>query len=141
MVKRILVVEDDPDALEAFCEALRLSGFECVGARTGLEGLGALGADPAIDAILLDLMMPKLDGWQFRKLQLASPALARIPIVVVSALTVAQKSAATFGAAAFFAKPVDPQEVVAAFRGLDSATKEPDAPAAVAPRREIPTVN
>ena len=144
MAKRILVIEDDRDSRETFCEVLRLAGFECVSAHDGAEGLGVLLGDLPVDAILLDLMMPKLDGWQFRKQQLANPTFAKIPVIVVSALAVARKSAPTFGASAFLAKPVAAEDLVAAFRrvapGPDAAAEAVAIDASAAARGPEPPV-
>jgi CheY-like chemotaxis protein len=82
---RILVVEDDPDIRETLSEALGFEGYEVTAASNGREALDALRRGPRADVILLDLMMPVMSGWEFRRVQLDDPALAGIPVVVVSA--------------------------------------------------------
>jgi CheY-like chemotaxis protein len=88
----VLFVEDDADIRESTAEALDEEGFAVVGAETVDEGLGRLreGIDPAV--ILLDLMMPVRTGWDFRREQLADPALREIPVVVVTASGVSAES-------------------------------------------------
>src|ERR1051326_5234673 len=88
----VLFVEDDADIREARAEALEEEGFAVVGAETVDEGLGRLrdGIEPVV--ILLDLMMPVRTGWDFRREQLADPALRKIPVVVVTASGVSAES-------------------------------------------------
>jgi CheY-like chemotaxis protein len=81
---RVLVIEDDPDIRTAISEALACAGYEAIEAGDGLEGLGAARRS-APDLILLDLMMPRMDGRSFRAAQLADPQLAHIPVAIVSA--------------------------------------------------------
>lgn len=84
-VPRILVIDDDSDIREVVGEALQFAGYEVTTARDGREGLiQARSFRPTL--ILLDLMMPGMSGWEFRAVQLRDPALAAIPVVVVTAL-------------------------------------------------------
>jgi CheY-like chemotaxis protein len=85
MSKRVMIVDDSADARDLVCMVLRLDGYEPVEAVNGLEGLDlARRHQPCL--ILLDIMMPVLDGLAFRKLQLADPSIASIPVVCVSAI-------------------------------------------------------
>lgn len=81
----ILIVEDDLDIREALAEALGFEGYDVFLAENGQEALDVLRAGPLPHVILLDLLMPVMSGWQFRQEQLADPALAGIPVIVVSA--------------------------------------------------------
>ncbi|WP_242344612.1 response regulator [Anaeromyxobacter terrae] len=81
----ILIVEDDPDIREALAEALGCEGYDVALAENGQDALDVLHDGPRPDVILLDLLMPVMSGWQFRQEQLADPALAGIPVVIVSA--------------------------------------------------------
>ena len=81
----ILIVEDDDDIRDALADALELAGYRVVSARHGQAALDWLRHSPQPRLILLDLMMPVMDGWQFRREQLKSPELARIPVIVFSA--------------------------------------------------------
>jgi CheY-like chemotaxis protein len=86
MAATVMVVEDDALIREIVIEILGSGGFIGVGARNGEEALLHLRQDhvqPAL--ILLDLMMPVMNGWQFRAEQLRDPKLAGIPVVVMSA--------------------------------------------------------
>jgi CheY-like chemotaxis protein len=83
--KPVLVVEDDEQIREALCELLAEAGYRAVGVGNGQEALTYLanGQHPCL--IVLDLMMPVMDGWQFRREQQRDPALATIPVLVVTA--------------------------------------------------------
>jgi CheY-like chemotaxis protein len=82
---RILVVDDDGDLADALCEVLCDAGYQVASAGNGFEALRALGDQPLPDLILLDLMMPIMDGYSFRQLQLADPRLAVVPTIAMSA--------------------------------------------------------
>ena len=82
---RILVVEDDERLLEAMVSLLRLVGYTALGVLNGYAALERLRGEQAPCLILLDLMMPEMDGWQFRKRQLADPKLTGVPVIVCSA--------------------------------------------------------
>jgi len=84
---RILVVEDDEDAREAMIALLQLKGYHAVPAGNGKEALDYLHRAPVPDLIILDLWMPVMDGWQFRRAQVKDPRLAQIPVIVVTALS------------------------------------------------------
>ncbi len=79
-----MVVEDDHLIREAIVEALDEEGFDVIEAANGREALDKLHARRA-SLVLLDLMMPVMDGWQFREEQLHDPELSTIPVVVLSA--------------------------------------------------------
>jgi CheY-like chemotaxis protein len=81
----VMVVEDDHLIRQVIAEALEEEGFEVVEAANGKEALEALrNVRPAL--ILLDLMMPVMNGWEFRRAQLEDPAISDIPVIVLSAL-------------------------------------------------------
>jgi two-component system chemotaxis response regulator CheY len=69
------VVEDDLDLGETVCEVLKMSGYHAVHAVDGLVALQTLGQGGLYDLILLDLMMPRMDGWAFRQAQLRDKSL------------------------------------------------------------------
>ena len=82
---RILVVEDDERLLAAMVSLLKLVGYTALGVPNGYVALERLRGEQAPCLILLDLMMPEMDGWQFRKRQLEDPKLAAVPVIVCSA--------------------------------------------------------
>jgi CheY-like chemotaxis protein len=94
----VLVVEDDGDLRDAMLELLRGFGRGAIGAADGQEALGILrsGIEPCV--ILLDLMMPGMDGWTFRREQMRDRRLARIPVIVLSAHPDARRGGTLLGA-------------------------------------------
>jgi CheY-like chemotaxis protein len=111
---RVLVVDDDREIRETVVEVLGDKGFEVVGAADGAEALAVLRDDPDRSwcLVLLDLMMPIMDGRAFRTEQLADPALSNIPVVVVSAISDVGAAAEELKVAAHVTKPVKLAELV-----------------------------
>ena len=111
MTGPVLIVEDEPDCLLMFEVLLRRSGYETVTASNGREALArARETNPRL--ILLDLMMPVMDGIQFRLAQAADPQIAGIPVVIASAHHHAGEIARRLGAAGVFLKTSDPDELL-----------------------------
>src|SRR5512147_1632573 len=100
----VLIVEDDADLREMMAQLLSLEGFQTATVANGREALEYLHRSDSPEVILLDLMMPVMDGWEFRRHQQADPALARVPVIVLSALD--QNRTADVDAAAFLKKPL-----------------------------------
>lgn len=110
---RILVVDDDPDIRETMIEVLEEAGYLAVGAADGVEALAQL-RDPEDRwcVVLLDLMMPNMDGRTFRSEQLQDPGIAPIPVVIVSAMSDVAEAAEELQVAAHVNKPVRLSELV-----------------------------
>ncbi len=84
--RTILIVDDSPDIREVMHDLLTDAGYRVLLAANGKEALELLRSGrEQVKLILLDLMMPVLDGWEFRKIQLADEALRGIPVVVITA--------------------------------------------------------
>jgi len=101
----VLIVEDDADLREMMAQLLSLEGFRTETAANGRDALRYLARGDRPDVILLDLMMPVMDGWEFRRRQVQDPSIAAVPVVVLSALD--QARAADLGGTAFLKKPLD----------------------------------
>ncbi len=112
--RSVLVVDDDEDVRTMVGFVLEDAGFEVQTASNGLDALRVLrgGVDP--DVILLDMMMPEMDGWAFRAEQLKDPALAPIPTIVCSAFGSPRATAREIGAHGYLEKPMKIDELVAA---------------------------
>jgi CheY-like chemotaxis protein len=100
---RVLIVDDEPSVREVLALLFEQEGWAVRTAANGVEALEVLrGWQP--DLILLDLMMPVMDGWQFRKEQKLDPAIADIPLVVITATG---KRPVLVDAAELVMKPLD----------------------------------
>jgi CheY-like chemotaxis protein len=110
----VLVVDDDQPLREAVVEALEEEGLAVSCCAHGLAALSALRAGLRPDVILLDLMMPVMDGWAFREEQLRDPALASIPVVVLTATHVLGRP---IDARAIVRKPFSVAELLHAVHG------------------------
>ena len=108
----ILVVEDDDDLASLVAESLDTVGIRSVVAHNGREALDAIERE-APSAILLDLMMPVMDGWQFREEQLKRRGAAAVPLIVVTADGHAEDKARELKADGYLGKPASLEELVA----------------------------
>lgn len=105
--KRILLVEDDRDIREAIGDVLQIEGYAVDAVADGQEALDFLRSKPAPDVILLDLMMPIKDGFQFRIEQTADPKIADIPVVIMSADHKVEQKSAQLNVSRFLRKPIE----------------------------------
>jgi CheY-like chemotaxis protein len=98
-LRRVLIVEDDDALREALSDVLSGEGFSVAAAADGLEALDLLrlseGPNPSV--ILLDLMMPRMNGWQFRAAQQTDERISGIPVVVLSAVPHLAQEAESLG--------------------------------------------
>jgi CheY-like chemotaxis protein len=123
MTPTILVVDDDVGIQRVMAKFLTLEGFTAAVAGNGAEALAYLRAGSDVRVIVLDLRMPVMDGWTFRKEQRLDPVIAAIPIVVLSGAE--GDRLPEMDAAASFRKPVSFPEVIDVVRRL--CDRAPDA--------------
>ncbi len=102
----VLVVEDDKDIRDGLVEILIEEGYGVGAVANGALALEYLRTQRVPSVILLDLMMPVMDGWQFRNEQLKDAALASIPVIILTADGQAKQKAATMAAADGLTKPL-----------------------------------
>jgi CheY-like chemotaxis protein len=109
----VLLVEDDRYIREAVTELLEVEGYRvetAVDGRSGLDKLREGNRPPAL--ILLDLMMPGMDGYEFRRIQIADPQLRQIPVVVMSADGRVDEKSSELGVEGYLRKPIDIEPVI-----------------------------
>ncbi|MEP6767484.1 MAG: response regulator [Acidobacteriota bacterium] len=111
---RVLIVDDDAAMREALCDTLELQGHRTAMVANGREALEHLEHSDLPCLILLDLMMPLMNGWEFREAQLKDPLIAAIPVVVISAHADPLRNADKLAAAGYLIKPVDPGRLLQA---------------------------
>ena len=110
----VLVVDDDPDALDAITAILQDAGYAALRAANGREALGQLGVHEGhCDLILLDLLMPVMNGWDFRRKQRETPAFADIPVLLMSAGAHMATVSGELNAAGYVTKPVEMSDLLA----------------------------
>jgi CheY-like chemotaxis protein len=116
----ILVVDDDATVRELVVRHLERAGFAAVAARGGQEGL-RLVRELRPAAVTLDIMMPDLDGWTVLAAMKGDPALASIPVVLMSIVD-QKKRGYALGAADYLVKPIDRAKLVATLTGICGST-------------------
>lgn len=104
----ILIVEDDAEARDALADFLSLNDYRVTTAANGRDALAMLKADLRPDVIILDILMPGINGFRFRRLQRREPALASIPVIVTTAIG----RAAGIEANVIMQKPLDLQALL-----------------------------
>ena len=117
----VLLVEDDEDTREVLRLILEADGIEVAVARDGLDALSRIDElrleDPsAPSVIVLDYMMPRCSGPQFRQKQLADPQIADVPVILVSAVSDLSSRGALLKPFAMLQKPINPDELTAVVR-------------------------
>ena len=112
--RTILLVDDDPDILEAESQLLTASGFEVVAARDGSEALRALDVGPPPSVIVLDIQMPGVDGPTFART--LRERLRHVPLVVLTAASDPRHEADRCNAEAYLRKPFEADEFVQTVR-------------------------
>ena len=113
---KILVVEDEPDLRALYRENLGDGGHDVVTAANGAEGLGVVAREQP-DLVVLDLMMPVMDGYEFLDHLRKMPGRERTPAVVVSAVATGGYSR-RLGATTFVSKPFDVDELLSVVEKL-----------------------
>jgi len=118
----ILLVDDDLDLREAAAEALEDAGYKVVRADDGRRALDEMSRGLRPDLILLDMMMPNLDGWGFRVAQKQMPDIAAIPVVALTAYALTEDERNQLDAAEILRKPVALEELMRAVEGVARST-------------------
>jgi two-component system chemotaxis response regulator CheY len=116
----ILLVEDDVDVREALVEALSDRGYTVDTAGDGLVALQVLRGGKRPGVILLDLMMPRMDGVEFRTAQRADPKLADLPVVLLSADARMEEKARAMKVQDAIRKPIDLEQL---YRVIERVSK------------------
>jgi CheY-like chemotaxis protein len=130
----VLVVDDEVDIRTAMTEVLEEEGYEVYAAGDGKEGLDRL-REKQPSVILLDLMMPGMNGWEFRRAQQREPEVSDIPVIVLTAMG----RAPSIEAQSFLQKPFDLDTLLDEVRRWTShdaerrAAERPDAGAGASP--------
>src|SRR4051794_40004374 len=116
--KRVLIVDDDVRNVFALASALEAHGMEVRFAENGRKGLQSLQADPHVDLVLMDIMMPEMDGYETTRAIRAVPDLAALPVIALTAKAMHGDRDKSFaaGASDYITKPVDIDQLIALMR-------------------------
>lgn len=114
---RVLVIDDDPNIVDMIELVLIVEGFDVTIANSGQDGLLEALREPP-DVIVLDVMMPKIDGWQIAAKLRGHDTLSDVPIVFCTALTDDDSMWKGYevGAASYITKPFEPERLIAEIR-------------------------
>jgi CheY-like chemotaxis protein len=116
-IGKVLLIDDDLAIVEAIADFLEEEGFLVLAAVNGIDALNQLRSGLHVDVIVLDVRMPVMDGWEFRAVQLADPALRDIPVVIVSASHFTRDSLrGEFKAYDALAKPIELERFLEAIK-------------------------
>lgn len=112
--RNILLVDDSEEHLILIKSLYESAGYQLTYAKNGREALELLrdGSTDLPAFILLDLVMPEMDGYDFRKAQLSDPLLAKIPVVILTSDGQIEKKTMQMGAAGYVKKPVDTARLI-----------------------------
>jgi CheY-like chemotaxis protein len=110
----VLLVEDNEDNLRIYSTILTYSGYNVVEATDGEAGLAAA-RDQQPDLILMDVSIPKIDGWEVTRLLKSDPATSTIPVIALTAHALAtdRERAQEIGFDGYISKPAEPRQVLA----------------------------
>jgi CheY-like chemotaxis protein len=116
--KRVLVVDDDVRNIFALSSVLERRGMEVLTATTGREAISLLESTPGVAIVLMDIMMPEMDGYETMRAIRANPAFRRLPIVSLTAKAMKgdREKCLEAGASDYLAKPVNTEQLLSALR-------------------------
>ena len=112
MAKTVMVVEDHGATRDGVAAILRDNGYGVVAMENGRQALDRLSSGSPPDLILLDMLLPVLDGWRLLELLKESPH-GNVPVIITTGTILTREWAASKGCAGFLKKPIDPSEMVA----------------------------
>jgi two-component system response regulator MprA len=122
----VLIVEDDPPAREGYAALVREGlGFEVVTAEGGEKALALLRGGLTPDLIVLDLVLPDMDGFAFRAQQLADPGLASCPVLICSGNLDEAGNLERLKGAAYLEKPIQPDAFLRLVRAFSAPVNSP----------------
>lgn len=116
--KKILIIDDDSRNIFALNAVLKAKKFECLSANSAIEGFQLLEKDSDIGVVLMDMMMPDMDGYQAIANMKASPTMANIPVIAVTAQAMVgdRERCLAAGAIGYISKPVNVDELLIQLR-------------------------
>ena len=141
MPKRVLIIDDDVNIARVLMIRLKAAGYESMHAPNGIAGL-AIATEQRPDAILLDIRMPGMDGFEVNQRLKSTPKLMDIPVIILSAHVneTAREAARASGVYSFIEKPYDPKHVIRTIANATSNNSSKDKIAVSTEDHETPGV-
>jgi len=120
MKKKILIIDDDPRNIFALSATLRAKGFECISCPGAAQAISLLEGDAVIDAILIDMMMPEMDGYEAIPIIKDIPHRAGTPVISVTAQAMVgdREKCLNAGADGYISKPIDVDKLLQALSAI-----------------------
>lgn len=111
---KILIVDDDSRNIFALTAVLKAKGYQCLAATGGQQGLDILAADKDITVVLMDMMMPDMDGYEAMHRMSKQPSLKDIPVIAVTAQAMMgdKERCLNAGAVGYISKPINVEELI-----------------------------
>ena len=115
MAVKILIIDDDPRNIFALAATLKSKGFQCLSSTLATEGIELLRQDNTIKIVLLDMMMPEMDGYEALEIIRSDHRIAHVPVIAVTAqaMTGDREKCLKAGAKDYISKPVDVDKLMA----------------------------
>ena len=115
---KLLVVDDEFNILELLATSLRFAGFEVVTAGNGREAIQLIESTPDLAIVLMDIMMPEMDGYETMQVIRQNPSFRRLPIVALTAKAMKgdREKCLEAGASEYLAKPVNTEQLLSTLR-------------------------
>jgi CheY-like chemotaxis protein len=116
--RKVLVVDDDVRNIFALASVLESQGLEVVYAENGRDGIATLERNPDVDVVLMDVMMPEMDGYETMRAIRKDPNFKSLPIIAITAKALKEdrEKCITAGASDYLPKPVDPEKLIELIR-------------------------
>ena len=116
--RKVLVVDDDVRNIFALASVLESQGLEVVYAENGKDGIATLERNPDVDVVLMDVMMPEMDGYETMRAIRKDPNFKSLPIIAITAKALKEdrEKCITAGASDYLPKPVDPEKLIELIR-------------------------
>jgi len=116
--RTVLLVDDDPRNIFALSSALERRGMHVLAATTGLEAISLIETTPDLSIVLMDIMMPEMDGYQTIELIRKNPLFRRLPIIALTAKAMKgdREKCLEAGASDYLAKPVNTEQLLSSLR-------------------------
>jgi len=116
--RKVLLVDDDARNIFALSSVLERRGMQVLTATTGREAISTLESEPGVAIVLMDIMMPEMDGYQTMEVIRANPAFRRLPIIALTAKAMKgdREKCLEAGASDYLAKPVNTEQLLSALR-------------------------